>query len=122
MAMDNCSSDDTAPETADFDTEQQRLMVEIGQALIAQSSGGTVAIELVVTQQIESQNIDLDFRLELQRQSGLTVPATAEESLVGATQRLVLLWRSHGREPWRTFTYRLSRGEAGPRFTSEFSF
>jgi len=120
--MDNRSSDDAASEKADFDVEQQRLMVEIGQALIAQSSGGTVAIDLVVTQQIESQNVDLDFRLELQRQSGLTVPAVAEDSLVDAVQRLVLLWRGHGREPWRTLTYRLSRGESGPHFTSEFSF
>jgi CDGSH-type Zn-finger protein len=39
-----------APEDAaqDFDTAQQRLMEEIGQALIGQSSG-TVALELVAT-------------------------------------------------------------------------
>lgn len=120
--MDNQSSNDTASEAVDFDTEQQRLMVEIGQALIAQSSGGTVAIDLVVSQGVARENVDLDFRLELQRQSGLSVPVAAEEPLVDAVQRLVLLWRRHGREPWRTLTYRLSRGEPGPQFTSEFSF
>lgn len=115
-------SGDAAPEAPDFDAAQQQLMVEIGQALIAQSTGGTVAIDLVVVQQVDDQDVDLDFRLDLQRQSGLTVPAAAEEALVEAVRRLVLLWREHGREPWRTFSYRLTRGEAGPRFTSEFSF
>jgi hypothetical protein len=111
-----------AGEAADFDTLQQQLMVEIGQALIEQSMSGTVALDLVVTQRTEAADVDLDFRLNLERQSGLTVPAPAGDQLVEAVQRLVLLWREHGREPWRTFTYRLSRGDSGPRFTSEFSF
>jgi hypothetical protein len=111
-----------APETPDFEAAQQQLMVEIGQALIAQSTGGTVAIDLTVVQQVDDRDVDLDFRLDLERQSGLTVPAAAEEPLVDAVRRLVLLWREHGREPWRTFSYRLTRGESGPRFTSEFSF
>jgi hypothetical protein len=109
-------------DTADFDAQQQQIMVEIGQALIEQSTSGTVALELVVTQQAAASNVDLDFRLNLERQSGLTVPAAAEDALVESVRRLVLLWREHGREPWRTFTYRLARGDTGPRFTSEFSF
>ncbi|MGH2584541.1 MAG: hypothetical protein ACRDJE_06470 [Dehalococcoidia bacterium] len=105
-----------------FDAAQQRLLVEVGQALIAQSTAGTVALELVVTQVMEGQNVDLDFRLNLERQSGLTVPAAAEDALVDTVQRLVLLRQEHSRDPWRTFTYRLTRGETGPRFTSEFAF
>ncbi|MGD9893924.1 MAG: hypothetical protein AB7R89_28015 [Dehalococcoidia bacterium] len=111
-----------ADEAADFDTLQQQLMVEIGQALIEQSVSGTVALDLVVTQQAEATGVGLDFRLNLERQSGLTVPAAAGDALIEVVQRLVLLWRDHGRAPWRTLTYRLSRGDAGPRFTSEFSF
>ena len=104
----------------DFDTAQQQLMVEIGQTLIAQATSGTVALELVVGH--AADDADLEIQLNLERQSGLTVPASADEALVEAVRRLVLLWRRHGREPWRTFTYRLTRGPDGPRFTSEFSF
>jgi hypothetical protein len=111
-----------ADEAADFDSLQQQLMVEIGQTLIEQSVSGTVALELVVMQQADATDVDLDFRLNLERQSGLTVPAAAGDDLVEAVQRLVLLWREHGHAPWRTFTYRLSRGDSGPQFTSEFSF
>lgn len=106
----------------DFDAVQQQIMVEIGQALIEQSISGTVALDLVVTRQAEALNGGLDFRLNLERQSGLTVPASAGDPLVQAVRRLVLLWQEHGREPWHTFTYRLTRGDTGPRFTSEFSF
>ena len=106
----------------DFDAAQQRLMVEIGQALIAQATGGTVSLELVVAQAGGGDRVDLDFQLNLERQSGLTVPADADDALVDAVQRLVLLWRGHGREPWRSFTYRLTRGAGGPQFTSEFAF
>jgi len=118
-APDDAMAESDAAE--DFDAAQQQLMVEIGQALIAQSTGGTVTIELVVTQTVDGQDVDLDFRLNLERQSGLTVPAAAEDALVDTVQRLVLLWREHNRDPWRTFTYRLTRGETGPRFTSEFA-
>jgi hypothetical protein len=114
--------DGTSNETSDFDTAQQELMVEIGQALIEQSVSGTVLIELVVTQQVDRHDVDLDIRLNLERQSGLTVPAAAGDTLVEVIQRLVTLWRAHDREPWRSFTYRLTRGDTGPRFTSEFSF
>jgi hypothetical protein len=116
------TSGEPAGEASDFDSLQQQIMVEVGQALIEQSMSGTVALELIVTQQTEATNVDLDFRLNLERQSGLTVPATAEDTLVDLVKRLVLLWREHGREPWRTFTYRLSRGDTGPQFTSEFTF
>ena len=105
-----------------FPAAQQEALVGIGQALIAQSSAGTVSLELVVTQTVAGQNVDLDFQVQMERQSGLAVPAAAEDALVEAVQRLVLLWREHGREPWRTFTYRLTRGPAGPRFTSEFGY
>lgn len=109
-------------DAADFDALQQQIMVEIGQALIEQSISGTVALELVVSQQSEASNAGLDFRLTLERQSGLTVPAAVDDQLVEAVRRLVLLWQEHDREPWHTFTYRLTRGDAGPRYTSEFSF
>ena len=105
-----------------FDAAQNDLLVAIGQALIAQSTGGTVAVELAVTQAEGDGAVDLDFQLRLERQSGLSVPASADGTLVEAVQRLVLLWREHGREPWRTFTYRLARGDTGPRYTSEFSY
>ena len=105
----------------DFDAAQQRLMVEIGQALIAQATGGTVALELLVGR-ADAEGAGLDIELNIERQSGLTVPASADDALVDAVQRLVLLWRRHGREPWRTLTYRLTRGPGGPQFTSEFSF
>ena len=111
-----------AAEGEDFDAAQQALLIEIGQALLEQSTGGTVALELVVAQADAGEQVDLDFQLNLERQSGLTVPAAAEDALVDAVQRLVLLWRRHGREPWRNFTYRLGRGPDGPRFTSEFGF
>jgi hypothetical protein len=105
-----------------FDAAQNDLLVEIGQALIAQSTGGTVAVELTVVQAARDGEVDLDFQIHLERQSGLSVPAAAEDALIEAVQRLVLLWREHEREPWRTFTYRLTRGDAGPRFTSAFSY
>jgi hypothetical protein len=66
--------------------------------------------------------VDLDFRLNMERQSGFVLPAEASDELVEAVQQLVLLWREHGREPFRTFTYRLTRGDTGPRFTSEFEY
>jgi hypothetical protein len=115
-------SAETQDSDADFDTLQQQIMVEIGQALIEQSVSGTVALDLVVTQQAETSSVGLDFRLNIERQSGLTVPASAGDPLVEAVRRLVLLWQEHDREPWHTFTYRLTRGDSGPRFTSEFSF
>lgn len=108
--------------TSDFDAAQQQALVEIGQALIGQSASGTVVLELVVTQAVRGEEVDLDFRLNLERQSGLAVPTVAEDALVEAVQRLVGLWREHGQDPWRTFTYRLTRGETGPQFTSEFDF
>lgn len=113
----DCHVDDT-----DFDAAQKQALVEIGQALIGQSASGTVALELIVTQAVRGEDVDLDFRLNLERQSGLSVPAVAEDALVAAVQRLVLLWREHERDPWRIFTYRLTRGESGPQFTSEFEF
>lgn len=120
--MTGSTSNGMAEPAPDFDTEQQQLMIEIGQTLIEQSVSGTVAVELVVVQQADRSDIGLDFQLNLERQSGLTVPAAASDALVEVVQRLIVLWREHGREPWRTFTYRLTRGDAGPRFTSEFSF
>jgi len=110
---------DDATNAEAFDAAQQQLMVEIGQALIAQSSGGTVAIEVLARQQPES-DAGLEIEMSQERQSGLTVPAAADDTLRDAVQRLALLWRDHGRGPWRSFTYRLTRGESGPRFTSEF--
>ena len=110
------------PDDGGFAAAQQAALIAIGQALIAQSTGGTTALELVVTQTVTGQNVDLDFQLNLERQSGLAVPAAAEDPLVEAVQRLVLLWREHNREPWRTFTYRLTRGESAPQFTSEFAY
>ena len=112
---------DDAAGAEDFDTAQQQLMVEIGQALIAQSTSGAVALELIVGH-VAVDGVDPEIRLSLERQSGLTVPASADETLVDPIRRLDLLWRQHEREPWRTFTYRLRRGPDGPRFTSEFSF
>jgi hypothetical protein len=112
----------TQPDDDAFDAAQNDLLVEIGQALIVRSTGGTVAVELAVTQSERDGAVDLDFQLHLERQSGLSVPASADEALVDAVQRLVLLWREHDRDPWRTFTYRLTRGETGPRFTSEFAY
>jgi hypothetical protein len=109
-----------AETTDDFDAAQQRLMVEIGQALMAQSTGGTVALELVATQQPAGDGEGMDLRLSLERQSGLTVPVAANEAVTETVQRLALLWQEHGRAPWRTFTYRLTRSESGPRFTCEF--
>jgi hypothetical protein len=106
----------------DFDTAQQALLGEIGQALIAQATPGTTALSLTVRQQADGQDVSLDFQLHLERQSGLAVSTTAEEALVAAVQRLVLLWREHGRGPWRVFTYEVTRGEAGPRYTSAFDF
>lgn len=120
--MTDRSDSDSPPEASEFEAAQQQLMIEIGQALIAQSVGGTVAIDLLVTQHAPGDDVELDFRLDLQRQSGLTIPAAAEQPLVETVQRLVLLWREYGREPWRTLTYHLTRGESGPRFTSEFDF
>jgi hypothetical protein len=105
-----------------FDAAQQQLMVEIGQHLIALATSGTVALQLSVAQDSADQDVGLDIQLALERQSGLTVPASADDALVDAVQRLVLLWQRYEREPWRTFTYRLTRGPAGPQFTSEFSF
>lgn len=113
---------DQPASAADFDAAQQQLMVEIGHALIGQSTGGTAAVELIVTQMAADRDVSLDVQLNLERQSGLTVPAEPDDAVVEIVQRLVLLWREHGREPWRTFTYRLSRGDAGPRFTSEFAY
>jgi hypothetical protein len=107
---------------ADFDAAQQAILVEIGQALMAQSTGGTVALDLTVRQGGSGTDVDLEFRLDLERQSGLTVPASAPEELVQAVQRLVLLWREQDREPWRVFTYRLERGESSPRYISAFEF
>ena len=104
----------------DFDAAQQSILIEIGQLLMAQSTSGTVALDMTVTQTVVGADVDLAFRLDLARQSGLTIPADAGEELVQAVQRLVLLWREHGRTPWRTFTYRLERGESGPRYTSAF--
>lgn len=114
----------TLPDDQDegFDQAQQAALVLIGQALIEQSLPGTAAIELVVAQRVTGQDVDLDFRLQLVRESGLAMPSAAGDALVTAVQRLVLLWREHGREPWRTFSYRLLRGESGPRFTSEFDY
>jgi predicted nucleic acid-binding protein len=109
-------------EAEDFDAAQQALMVEIGQALMAHSTSGVVALELIATQAESGEAVELDLRLNLERQSGLTVPAEADDALVALVQRLVLLWRGHGRDPWRTFTYRLSRSPSGPQFTSEFDF
>ena len=103
----------------DFDAAQQRLMEEIGQALIGQSTSGTVALELVAAQGVAAGE-DLTIDLALERQSGLTVPAAADEAVTEIVRRLTLLWQAHGRAPWRTFTYRLTRGESGPRFTCEF--
>jgi hypothetical protein len=113
---------DDVADVEEFDAAQQQLMVEIGQALIAQATSGTVAVELIVGQAAADAGVELDIRLNLERQSGLTVPASADDALVGTIQRLVLLWRRHGRDPWSTFTYRLLRGPEGPRFTSEFTF
>ena len=110
------------PDDGGFAAAQQAALIAIGQALIAQSTGGTTALELVVTQTVTGQNVDLDFQLNLERQSGLAVPAAAEDPLVEAVQRLVLLWREHNRERWRTFNYRLTRGESAPQFTSEFAY
>ena len=104
----------------DFDAAQQRLMEEIGQALIGLSTGGTVALELVVSQGSSGASAPLDVSLTLERQSGLTVPATADETVTEAVARLALLWQQHNRAPWRTFTYHLTRGGSGPRFTCEF--
>jgi hypothetical protein len=104
----------------DFDTAQQRLMEEIGQTLIGQSTSGTVALELVAVRDVASEHDDLTISLTLERQSGLTVPAAADQAVTEIVQRLALLWQAHGRAPWRTFTYRLTRGESGPRFTCEF--
>lgn len=106
----------------DFDAAQQRLMEEIGQALIGQSSGGTVALELVASQENADDGAIMDLSLSLERQSGLTVPTAADDAVMEAVQRLARLWQEHGRAPWRTFTYRLTRGESGPRFTCEFEF
>ena len=122
MTTDKPHENGPTEDTPDFDAAQQQALVAIGQALIAQATAGTVALELVVTQTTRDRDVDLDFQLQLERQSGLTVPTAAEDALVEAVQHLVLLWRAHGREPWRTFTYRLTRGESGPRFTSEFAF
>jgi hypothetical protein len=108
--------------TSAFDATQQQILVEIGQALLGAATGGTVGLELIVSQSVEERDVDLDFQLHLERQSGLTVPATVDDALVECVQRLVLVWREHEREPWRTFTYRLTRGETGPQFTSEFAF
>lgn len=105
-----------------FAAAQNAVLVEIGQALIEQSMSGTVALELTVLQTVNGDAVDLDFQLNLERQSGLSVPATASDPLVAAVQRLVLLWREHGRAPWRRFTYRLTRGESGPQFISEFAY
>ena len=115
---------DPRPDTGDehFDAEQNEALIAVGQALLAQATAGTVALELMVTQAVTGHEVDLDFQLHLERQSGLTVPLTAGDALVDAVQRLVLLWREHNREPWRTFSYRLVRGESGPKFTSEFGF
>lgn len=105
-----------------FDEAQQAALVLIGQALIEQSLPGTAAIEVVVTQTVSGQDVNLDFQLQLIRESGLAMPSVAGDTLVTAVQRLVLLWREYGRDPWRVFTYRLLRGESGPRFTSEFDY
>lgn len=106
----------------DFAPAQQQALVAIGQALIEQATPGVVALDLRVTQTVRGGDVDLDFDLSMARQSGLTLPAEAGDALVEAVQQLVLVWRAHGREPWRTFSYQLTRGETGPRFTSEFSF
>lgn len=108
-----------APAT-DFDAAQQSILIEIGQLLMGQSTSGTVALDLAVLQTVRDTDINLDFQLKLERQSGLTIPAEAGEALVQAVQRLVLLWREDGRGPWRGFTYRLERGESGPRYISAF--
>ena len=106
----------------EFDAAQHEALVAIGQALIAQSTPGTVALDLLVTQAVDGENVNLDFQLHLERQSGLSIPAEAGDALVEAVQQLVLLWRQHDREPWRTFSYRLTRGGTGPQFTSEFAY
>ena len=113
---------ESPPPSDDFDAAQQEALVAIGQALIAQSTPGTVALDLLVTQTVDGEDVDLDIQLQLERQSGLSIPAEAGDELVEAVQQLVLLWRRHGREPWRTFSYRLTRGDSGPQFTSEFAF
>ena len=120
--METTGPAESPPPSADFDAAQHEALVAIGQALMAQSTPGTVALDLVVTQAVAGENVDLDFQLQLERQSGLSIPAEAGDPLVEAVQQLVLLWRRHEREPWRTFSYRLTRGDSGPQFTSEFAF
>jgi hypothetical protein len=107
-------------ESSGFDSARHELLVALGQALLEQSTGGTVALELAVTQRSQGQDVDLDIRLDLERQSGLSVPATASDAAINLIKQLVVLWREYDREPWRSFTYRLTRGPTGPRFTSEF--
>jgi hypothetical protein len=108
------------PDDGGFGQAQQAALGAIGQALIGLSTPGTAAIDLTVTQAVDGATVNLDFRLNLERQSGLTVPGEADDALVEAVQQLVLLWREHGRQPWQTFSYRLSRGPSGPVFTSSF--
>lgn len=103
-----------------FAEAQQRAMERIGQALIEQSLPGTAAMEAVVMQAVSGSDVHLDVRLTMVRSSGIAFPAVVSDALVEAVQQLILLWRDHGREPFRTFTYRLVRGESGPTFTSEF--
>jgi len=122
MTTDPPNGPTSADANEDFDAAQHELLGSIGQALIAQSAPGTVVLSLLVTQTVTGQDVGLDFRVELGRQSGLTLPAEASDPLVEAVQQLVLLWRAHEREPFRTLSYHVTRGEHGPRFTSEFGF
>ena len=122
MSSNQVSSPDPESKDGGFAQEQNEALIAIGQALLAQSTAGTVALELVVTQTVAGQEADLDIRVNLERQSGLAVPATPSDEVIETVQRLALLWRRANRDPWRTFTYRLTRGESGPRYTSEFSF
>lgn len=110
----------TADDDAGFAEAQQRALERVGQELIAQSIPGTAAMEVVVAQAVSGADVHLDLRLTTVRQSGVALPAVASDALVAAVQQLILLWREHGREPFRTFTYRLVRGETGPQFTGEF--
>lgn len=110
----------TAADDVGFSEAQQRAMERIGQTLIEQSIPGTAAMEAVATQAVSGSDVHLDVRLTMIRTSGIAFPAVPSDALVETVQQLILLWREHGRAPFRTFTYRLVRGESGPTFTSEF--
>lgn len=109
-------------EAGGFEEAQRQALIAIGQALIGQSTPGTASVELTVKQSAAGQSVDLDFSVNLERPSGLALPAEASDDVVEAVQTLVLLWREHQREPFRVFHYRLTRGESGPVFTSSFDY